>query len=180
MRRIVLEAGEEFSNAHLKRKSAFNAKAMEIAMGIVQDVRERGDECLRELTAKFDGVEIEDFRVSQEAIGEAVSRCDSAIAAALEHAASQIREFHERQIQQSWFATRENGALVGAKVTPLDSVGVYVPGGRALYPSTLLMNAIPASVAGVKRIVVVNPPTRSGELDPARLKAAELAGVTEI
>ena len=180
MRRIVLKAGEEFSNGHLKRKSAFNAKAMEIATQIVQDVRERGDECLRELTAKFDGVEIEEFRVRQEAIEEAVAQCDPAIASALEHAASQIREFHERQLQQSWFSVREDGAIVGAKITPLDSVGVYVPGGRALYPSTLLMNAIPASVAGVKRIVVVNPPTKDATLDPAILKAAQLAGVTEV
>ena len=180
MRRVILQNGEEFSNAHLQRKSAFNANAMQIATQIVEDVRQRGDECLHELTAKFDGVEIKDFRVPQEAIDEAVAQCDPALAEALEHAAAQIREFHERQLEQSWFATRPNGAIVGAKVTPLDSVGIYVPGGRALYPSTLLMNAIPASVAGVRRIVVVNPPTKDGSLDSAILKACELAGVTEI
>ena len=180
MRRVILQEGEQFSRAHLARKSAFNAKAMEVAAQIVEDVRQRGDDCLRELTAKFDGVEVEDFRVPQEAIDEAVAKCDPVIAEALEHAAEQIREFHARQLQQSWFATRPNGAIVGAKVTPLDSVGIYVPGGRALYPSTLLMNALPASVAGVQRIVVVNPPTRDGSLDSAILKAAQLAGVTEI
>ena len=180
MRRVILQQGEEFGNVHLQRKSAFNAKAMEIATQIVQDVRERGDECLRELTSKFDGVDIQDFRVSQQAIDESVAQCDPVIAEALEHAAAQIREFHERQLEQSWFATRSNGAIVGAKITPLDSVGIYVPGGRALYPSTLLMNAIPASVAGVRRIVVVNPPTKDGSLDSAILKAAQLAGVTEI
>ena len=180
MRRVILQQGEEFSNAHLQRKSAFNAKAMQIATEIVEDVRQRGDECLRELTAKFDGVEVESFRVPQEAIDEAVAQCDPVLAEALEHAAAQIREYHERQLEQSWFATRENGAIIGAKVTPLDSVGIYVPGGRALYPSTLLMNAIPASVAGVRRIVVVNPPTKDGSLDSAILKACELAGVTEI
>lgn len=180
MRRVILGAGEVFGNEHLKRKSAFNAKAMEIATGIVEDVRQRGDECLRELTAKFDGVEVDRFRVPQDAIDAAVAQCDPTIAEALEHAAFQIREFHERQLEQSWFATRPNGAIVGAKVTPLDSVGIYVPGGRALYPSTLLMNALPASVAGVERIVVVNPPTKDGLLDSAILKAAQLAGVTEI
>ena len=174
MRRIQLQQGEEFSNAHLQRKSAFNAKALEIATQIVADVRERGDECLRELTAKFDGVEIDNFRVPQQAIDDAVEQCDPVIAEALEHAAAQIREYHERQLEQSWFATRANGALVGAKITPLDSVGIYVPGGRALYPSTLLMNALPASVAGVRRIVVVNPPTKDGSLDSAILKAASL------
>ncbi len=180
MRRVILKSGEEFSNLHLQRKSAFNAKALQIATEIVEDVRQRGDECLRELTAKFDGVEVENFRVPQEAIDEAVAQCDPVLAEALEHAAAQIREYHERQLEQSWFATRENGAIIGAKVTPLDSVGIYVPGGRALYPSTLLMNAIPASVAGVRRIVVVNPPTKDGSLDSAILKACELAGVTEI
>ena len=180
MRRVILKPGEEFDNTHLQRKSAFNAKALQIATEIVEDVRQRGDECLRELTAKFDGVEVENFRVPQEAIDEAVAQCDPVLAEALEHAAAQIREYHERQLEQSWFATRENGAIIGAKVTPLDSVGIYVPGGRALYPSTLLMNAIPASVAGVRRIVVVNPPTKDGSLDSAILNACELAGVTEI
>ena len=180
MRRIVLKPNEVFSNAHLQRKSAFNAEALAAATSIVEDVRERGDEALREYTAKFDGVEVADFRVSQKAIDEAVAKCDPVLAGALELAAKQIREFHERQLEQSWFSVREDGALVGAKVTPLDSVGVYVPGGRALYPSTLLMNALPASVAGVGRIVVANPPTKDGSLDPAICKACELVGVTEI
>ena len=109
-----------------------------------------------------------------------MAKCPKELSRALEHAAAQIREFHERQLQQSWIETRPNGAIVGALVRPIDSVGIYVPGGRALYPSTLLMNAIPASVAGVSRIAVVNPPTKDGSLDPAVLKAAELSGVTEI
>ena len=180
MRRVILDKDEQFTNAHLQRKSAFNAQALAAATDIVATVRERGDEALRDYTERFDGVKVDQFRVSQEAIDEAVEQCDPRLAAALEHAAAQIREFHERQLEQSWFATRPNGALVGAKVTPLDSVGIYVPGGRALYPSTLLMNALPASVAGVERIVVVNPPTKDGSLDPAILKACQLAGVTEI
>ncbi len=180
MRRVILEAGEVFDNAHLQRKSAFNAKAMEVATQIVEDVRQRGDACLRELTERFDGVRVDDFRVSPEKFEAAVAACPPALAEALEQAADQIRTFHARQLEQSWFSVREDGALVGAKVTPLDSVGVYVPGGRALYPSTLLMNALPASVAGVKRIVVVNPPLADGGIDPAIAKACELSGVTEI
>ena len=180
MRRIALQPGEVFDNSHLQRKSAFNAQALSAATDIVEDVRQRGDEALRELTAKFDGVQLESFRVSQEVIDEAVAQCEPVLVQALEQAADQIRSFHERQLEQSWFSVREDGALVGAKVTPLDSVGVYVPGGRALYPSTLLMNAIPASVAGVERIVVVNPPSRECALDPAIAKACQLAGVTEI
>ena len=180
MRKVILNQGEVFSNSHLQRKSAFNAKAMQVATQIVEDVRERGDECLRELTEKFDGVRLENFRVSQEKFDAAVAACEPQLAKALEQAADQIREFHERQLEQSWFSVREDGALVGAKVTPLDSVGVYVPGGRALYPSTLLMNALPASVAGVPRIVVANPPLPDGGIDPAIAKACQLAGVTEI
>ena len=99
---------------------------------------------------------------------------------ALHHAAAQIRDFHERQRQQSWFTVREDGALVGSKVEPLESVGIYVPGGRALYPSTVLMNALPAAVAGVPRIVCVTPPTKTGDIDPAILEACRIAGVTEV
>lgn len=180
MRRVILEQGEVFSNKHLQRKSAFNAQALTAATSIVEDVRNRGDEAVREYTSKFDGVDLQDFRVSEDEIKAAVAQCPVELSQALEHAAGQIREFHERQLQQSWFETRPNGAIVGAMVRPIDAVGIYVPGGRALYPSTLLMNAIPASVAGVSRIAVVNPPTKDGSLDPAVLKAAELSGVTEI
>lgn len=180
MRRIVLTEGEAFTNEHLKRQSAFNAKAFAAATDIVAAVREEGDAALRRYTSNFDGVDVEDFRVPQDAVDEAAARCDEKLAAALEKAAEQIRDFHERQKQQSWITVREDGALTGAKVTPLDSVGIYVPGGRALYPSTLLMNAIPASVAGVRRIAVATPPSKDGSLDSAIFKACQLAGVTEI
>ena len=180
MRRVILKAGEEFSNAHLKRTGAFNEKALAAATDIIAQVRDRGDAALRDLTEKFDGVRIEDFRVPYESIAEAATKVDAHTGEALAKAAKQIREFHERQVQQSWFSVREDGALVGAKVTPLESVGIYVPGGRALYPSTVLMNALPAAVAGVERIVCVTPPTKDGTIDPAVLEACRLAGVTEI
>lgn len=180
MRRIVLKPNEAFEEAQLQRVGAFDATALTAATAIIEAVRERGDVALREFTAQFDGVKIEDFRVSDEAIDEAIAKVDPKVARALQTAAKQIRDFHERQKQQSWFTVREDGALVGAKITPLDSVGIYVPGGRALYPSSVLMNAIPASVAGVKRIVCVTPPTKDGSLDPAILEACRIAGVTEI
>ena len=123
---------------------------------------------------------VEEFRVSQAAIAEAIVNVDDKTARALRQAAAQIRDFHERQKQQSWFTVREDGALVGSKVEPLESVGIYVPGGRALYPSSVLMNALPAAVAGVKRIVCVTPPTADGTLDPAILEACRISGVTEI
>lgn len=180
MRRITLEAGEIFKESYLNRTGAFNAEALMSATSIVENVRARGDEALREYTEKFDGVTLEQFRVPQQAIDDAIVAIDQKTAEALRFAAEQIREFHERQRQQSWFSIREDGALVGNKVQPLDSVGIYVPGGRALYPSSVLMNALPAAVAGVERIVCVTPPTKDGTLDPAILEACRIAGVTEI
>ena len=180
MRRIVLGPGEVFDEALLNRTSAFDANALMTATQIVADVRERGDAALREYTARFDGVELEDFRVDPEAIEQALRSCDPQVSRALQHAASQVRDFHVRQRQQSWFTVRDDGAIVGSKVEPIQAVGIYVPGGRALYPSSVLMNAIPAQVAGVQRIVCATPPTRDGSLDPAILEACRIAGVTEV
>ena len=157
MRRVILNKGEQFSNKHLKRTGAFNARAMEAATNIIEQVREQGDAALRELTERFDGVAIEDFRVPAEAIEAAAAKVDPKTEEALKKAAKQIREFHERQVKQSWFSVREDGALVGAKVTPLESVGIYVPGGRALYPSTVLMNALPAALELAEKYQVEMP-----------------------
>lgn len=180
MRRIELKQGERFNDGHLKRTGAFNAKALKAATDIVADVRERGDEAVREYTERFDGVRLESFRVSQEAIDAALAKVKPELSQALQHAADQIRDFHERQIRQSWMHVRENGAIVGTKYEPIEAVGIYVPGGRALYPSSVLMNALPAAVAGVKRIACVTPPTKDGSLDPAVIEACRISGVTEI
>lgn len=180
MRRVRLQRGQLFDDSLLNRTSAFDAKALVAATQIVDDVRKRGDEALREYTAKFDGVDLADFRVPASAIDDAIQQCDAAVAQALQHAAEQVRDFHKRQRQQSWFTVRDDGAIVGSKVEPIEAVGIYVPGGRALYPSSVLMNAIPASVAGVSRIVCATPPTKDGKLDPAILEACRIAGVTEI
>ena len=186
MRRIELAPGEPFRSSMIDRTGAFNAKALVAATEIVSEVRKGGDAALRELTEKFDGVKVDDFRVPEDAVKRAFEEIDSATLEALEHATCQIREFHERQVQQSWMFAREDGAIVGAKVTPIDSAGVYVPGGRALYPSSVLMNSIPAKVAGVGRIVCVTPPAKDyGEpgalpVDSAILVACALGGVDEI
>lgn len=180
MRRITLEKGQIFDESLLQRTGAFDADALIAATRIVEDVRTRGDEALRELTAELDGVDLAEFRVSQEAVNAALGEADPKLTRALELAADQIRDFHERQRQQGWFTVRQDGALTGMKITPLDSVGIYVPGGRALYPSSVLMNAIPASVAGVERIVCVTPPRADGTLDPGIVDACRIAGVTEI
>ena len=180
MRRIILQDNDTFSESLLRRTGAFNAEALVSATSIIEDVQKRGDEALRDYTARYDGVSLEQFRVSREAIDTAIASMDQKTAEALRFAAKQIKEFHERQRQQSWFSVREDGALVGSKIQPLDSVGIYVPGGRALYPSSVLMNALPAAVAGVERIVCVTPPAKDGTLDPAILEACRIAGVTEI
>lgn len=180
MRRIRLDKEDSFDESQLKRTGAFNAEALQAATAIVEKVREGGDDALREYTEKFDGVKLDDFRVSEEAIAQAASSIEPNLADALRQAADQIRDFHERQKSQSWFSVRADGALVGSKVEPLDAVGIYVPGGRALYPSSVLMNALPAQVAGVPRIVCVTPPTKDGTLDPAIVEACRIAGVTEI
>ena len=180
MRRIELQPTEPFRSSFINRTGAFNAEALVTATKIVDDVRKGGDEELRSLTEKFDGVKVSDFRVPDEAIDAAFDEADPQTIEALRHAAKQIREFHERQVTQSWFFAREDGAIVGAKVSPIDSVGIYVPGGRALYPSSVLMNAIPASVAGVGRIVCTTPPNKDGGVDPAILVACKLGGVSDV
>ena len=180
MRRVDLQPTEPFTADFIDRAGAFNPGALEAATAIIEEVRAKGDAALRAYTEKFDGVAIDDFRVPESVIEETLAAVDPDTIDALNQAAAQIRDFHERQRQQSWFFARQDGAIVGSKVTPLDSVGIYVPGGRALYPSTVLMNALPAQVAGVERIVCVTPPTKDGTLDPTVLAACKIAGVTEI
>ncbi len=180
MRRIELKPTEPFRSSFINRTGAFNAKALIAATEIIEKVKTDKDKALREYTRTFDGVDLHDFRLPAQAMDDALEEVNPDVLEALRHAASQIRSYHERQIQQSWIFTREDGALVGSKITPLDSVGIYVPGGRALYPSSVLMNSIPASVAGVPRIACVTPPSKDGTIDAAILAACKLGGVTEI
>jgi histidinol dehydrogenase len=180
MRIEELEAGQRPTAELLRRASATTAEAMEAAAEIIAAVRERKDEALREYSLAFDGIAPTYFRIAEDDILRALRQVPKRAQDALQLAASNIRAFHERQIQQSWFTTRTDGALLGSRVTPLRSVGIYVPGGRAAYPSTVLMNAIPAQVAGVARIAIATPPRKDGSIDPAVLFAARIAGVTDI
>lgn len=151
-----------------------------IVRTMIDKVKENGDVALRHFTEKFDGVFIENFAVTLEEIDEAFSDLDDSMVAIIQEAANNIREFHEKQRQNSWMMIDKNGSILGQKVTPLDSVGVYVPGGTAAYPSSVLMNVIPALVAGVERIVMVTPPGKNGKVPVGVLVAAHLAGVKEI
>lgn len=147
---------------------------------ILEDVRKEGDEAVRRYTLQFDGVCPQDFRVSQESIDQGVQQTDSAFLQILERAKRNIAAFHEKQVR-SGFEIREQGKVLGQRITPIESVGVYVPGGTASYPSTVLMNVIPAKIAGVKRVVMVTPPDKkTGKIRPELLAAAQCAGVDEI
>jgi histidinol dehydrogenase len=151
-----------------------------IVKAIIADVRARGDEALRTYTEKFDRVLLDSFLVSEKEIEEAYGQVDEQFVAIVREAAENIRTYHAKQLRPSWMTTEENGTILGQKITPLDSVGVYVPGGTAAYPSSVLMNVIPAKVGGVKRIVMVSPPDEQGKLPAAVLVAAKEAGVEEI
>lgn len=179
LRRIELEAGEFLTEEQLRRSGGIDPSVAAVAAEIVDAVSRRGDEALREYTRRFDGVELAEFRVTQEEIEAALACVDEEFLVALTTAAEAIEEFHFRQVTQSWFTTAD-GVFLGQKVTPLRRVGVYVPGGRARYPSSVLMGAIPAIVAGVDEVVMVAPPDASGSMNPYTLAAAAEAGVTEI
>jgi histidinol dehydrogenase len=159
---------------------AGTSEQQDVVKEIIAEIRTRGDEALREYTEKFDGVLLSTFSISEKEIEAAYQQVDQQFIAIVREAAENIRSFHEKQLRPSWMTTEENGTILGQKMTPLDSVGVYVPGGTAAYPSSVLMNVIPALVAGVKRIVMVSPPDREGNLPAAVLFAAKEAGVKEI
>lgn len=147
---------------------------------IIESVRQNGDAAIREYTKKFDGTTVESFAVTEEEMEEAYSQMDNELIDIIKEAAHNIQVFHEKQLHPSWMITDKNGTILGQKVTPLDSVGVYVPGGKAAYPSSVLMNVIPAKVAGVERIVMVSPPGKDGKLPKEVLVTAKIAGVKEI
>ncbi len=180
MRRIVLEPGQRLTEADLSRSGGVDVEVLGVAARIIDDVRRRGDEALLEYTQQFDKAELSALRVSEAEIAAATSQVDEAFLDAIATAAAAIEDFHERQVPQSWFTTAQEGIFLGQKITPIARVGIYVPGGRARYPSSVLMNGIPALVAGVEEIAMVVPPAADGSVDPHTLAAAAHVGVTEI
>jgi len=149
---------------------------------IVDRVKEEGDKAVFAYTREFDKAEINEtnIRVTKEEIEEAVKSVDPKLLKVMEKSMNNIRQFHEKQRQYSWFDSKPDGTILGQKITALESAGVYVPGGKAAYPSSVLMNIIPAMVAGVERIVMVTPPGKDGKVNPVTLTAAHLAGATEV
>jgi len=147
---------------------------------IIENVRKRGDEALIEYAARFDRAVLSSLIVTQEEIDAAFEACDDAFIETLRKARANIHAFHSHQKRTSFTVSEENGVMLGQRVIPLRRVGIYVPGGTASYPSTVLMNAIPPQIAGVKEIVMTTPPSADGSIAPAILCAAKIAGVTKI
>ena len=173
---------ENILSGLLKRNPSQYSEYEGTVREILDKVRTEGDKAVFEYTLKFDKCELtpENVRVTQAEIDEAFNSFDKDLIGVMERAAENIRRYHEKQKQNSWIDTREEGIILGQKITPIGTVGVYVPGGKAAYPSSTLMNIIPASVAGVNRIVMTTPAGADGRVYPGTLVAAKIAGVHEI
>ncbi len=167
--------------AALRARSGETGKEVSARVAeIIEEVRTKGDKALLDYTLQFDKVLPQPLQVPQAEIENAVKHADPAFLSALEHAAENIRRFHQKQLQHGFTVTNEDGVLMGQKVRGLHRVGLYVPGGTAAYPSSVLMNAIPATIAGVKDIIMVTPPAKSGGVNPDILAAAYVAGISKI
>ena len=177
----ILELNEEIKREILselkKRSHSDNDEYMAVVDEIIQNVKLNGDKAVFEYTKKFDGADINEsnFIVSKEEIEEAYSVVDDRLIEVIRKSIENIKDFHERQVRQSWFNTKE-GVIVGQRIIPLETAGLYVPGGKAAYPSSVLMNVIPAKVAGVKNIQIATPAGKDGKVNPNTLVAACEAG----
>lgn len=180
--KVTSETRGQILEKLLKRSPSQYPEQEKAVREILEQVRTRGDEALFSYTERFDGAKLtpETLRVTESELKEAYNLVEERLVEVIRRAASNIRSFHEKQRQNSWFTTREEGTLLGQKITPLARVGVYVPGGKAVYPSSVLMNVLPAQVAGVERIIMATPCNKEGRVNPAVLVAAQEAGVTEI
>ena len=152
----------------------------ETVENILKDVRARGDKALIEYTEKFDGVKLENLEVTEEEIKKAFDTIDKELLEVIQYSHDNIKKFHEKQVRNDFLIRQENGVVLGQVINPIEKVGLYVPGGTAAYPSTVLMNAVPAKIAGCKEIVMVTPPTKDGSILPSLLVAAKISGVDRI
>ena len=180
--RLTKESTKDILENLLKRSPNNYGKFEAAVADILANVKEKGDEALFSYTKEFDKVEVTAYtiRVTEAEIQEAYEAVDASLLEVIRKALVNIRSYHEKQRQNSWFTSTENGTMLGQKVTPLNRVGVYVPGGKAVYPSSVLMNIVPAKVAGVPHIVMTTPPGKDGKVNPSTLVAAKEAGADEI
>ena len=163
-----------------ERSRNTNKDVTETVSEIINNVMMNGDKAVREDTIKFDGKAPDAFEVPKEELTALTADCDPEFIATLKKAADNIRNFHERQKQQSWLTTKDNGVIMGQRIRGLKRVGLYVPGGTAAYPSSVLMNAIPAKIAGVSELIMVTPPGKDGKPNPDIMAAAAIAGVDRV
>ena len=180
--RLTKESTKDILENLLKRSPNNYGKFEAAVADILANVKEKGDEALFSYTKEFDKVEVtpETIRVTEEEIEEAYKAVDASLLEVIRKALVNIRSYHEKQRQNSWFDSKPDGTILGQKITPLHRVGVYVPGGKAVYPSSVLMNVMPAKVAGVDEIIMVTPPGKNGKVSPNTLVAAKEAGVDKI
>ena len=176
------ESIQEITGSLLKRSPSQYTEYEDTVNDILKNIRENRDKALFEYTSKFDGFTLtpDNIRVTKSEIEEAYTKLDPEYIEVIRKAAANISDFHKKQLRNSWFETKPDGSLLGMKITAIEKLGVYVPGGKAAYPSSVLMNVIPAKVAGVERIIMCTPPNAEGKVTPTTLVAAKEAGVTDI
>ena len=175
----ILKYGE-VKNSEIFMRSMPSVNVEAVVSEIIENVRNKGDKALYEYSEKFDKAKLDSLLVTAEEIDEALNSVEPEFIEILKKAASNIKKFHARQVRNSFIINDEDGIIIGQKVIPVDRAGLYVPGGTAAYPSTVLMDAIPAKTAGVKEVVITTPPSASGKVNPAILAAACVAGVDKI
>ena len=176
----ILKYDKETANDLIKRSQADISEVLNIVSDILKDVKENKDEAVKRYTSKFDKAELDDLQVSEDEIKEAYDNLDENLIEALKRASANIEKFHKAQIPEEWFMEVNTGITAGQIIRPINSVGCYIPGGRAAYPSSILMEVIPAKIAGVERIICCTPPGPDGKIMDAILVAADLAGADEI
>ena len=180
--RLTEDTKKEALEALIGRSPSGYEEQEKAVREIIEEIRTRGDQALFEYEKKFDRCELtaDTIRVTREEIEEAYAALDPAFVEVLKKAAENIRDYHEKQKVNSWITTREDGVILGQKITPIEVSGCYVPGGRAAYPSSVLMNVVPAKVAGVSNIIVATPPNAEGRVTPGTIVAADIAGADAI
>ena len=176
----ILKYDKETADDLIKRSQADINEILSIVQNILSDVKENRDEAVKRYTAKFDRCELDNLKVSKEEIKEAYDNLDTDLIEALKSASENIAKFHKAQIPEEWSMEVSPGVTAGQIIRPINSVGCYIPGGRAAYPSSILMEVIPAKIAGVDRIVCCTPPGEDGKIMDAILVAADLSGADEI
>lgn len=179
--KLTEETKKELLGNLLNRNPGSYGEYEETVNGIINDIRNNGDKALFEYTEKFDKcvINANSIKITRQEIEEAYKALDPEFVEVMKRSADNIRAFHEKQKRNTWIDTKEDGSILGQRILPIEISGVYVPGGKAAYPSSVLMNVVPAKVAGVERIVMCTPPGKDGKVNPGTLVAADIAGVTE-